>query len=73
MLKIMGMVVNLISEAGLADLVQTTKLVEVHGIPVRHYQPMEDHGQSALAETLYLAGSAQHKGAFGNEDVLTVM
>src|SRR6266849_781718 len=65
--------VDLVFQAVLTDLVEAVKLVEIHGVTVRHNQPVEDHRQPALAETLHFAVFAQSKGSFGNQDVLAVM
>ena len=65
--------VDLVFQAGLTDLVEAVKLVKIHGVAVRHNQPVEDHRQPALAETLHFAGFPQSKGSFGDQDVLAVM
>jgi hypothetical protein len=65
--------VDLVFQSSLTDLVQAVKLVKIHGVTVRHNQPMEYHRQPALAETLHFAGFAQSKGSFGNQDMLAVM
>src|SRR6266849_9317613 len=53
--------VDLVFQASFTDLVQAVKLVEIHGVTVRHNQPVENHRQPALAETLHFAGFAQSK------------
>jgi hypothetical protein len=49
-------VVDLVPQAGVADLVESLELVEADGIPVGHEHAMEDDGQACLAEGVHLLG-----------------
>src|SRR5271156_5028513 len=48
------MVVDLIPQASVADLVESLELIEADGISVGHEHPMENDGQTCLAEGVHL-------------------
>ena len=43
--------IDLIFEAGLTDLVQAVKLIEIDRVTIRHDKPVKYHGQASLAES----------------------
>ncbi len=66
-------VVDLVPQAGVADLVEPLELVEADGISVRHEQAMEHDGETCLAEGVHLLGFAEQLRACRNEQVLAVV
>ena len=65
--------IHLVAQAGFADLIQTLKLVQRHGIAVRHDEPVKDNGQPTLAEGLNFPDFTQNAGPLGNQEVLSIM
>ena len=57
-------VVDLIFQAGLADLIETVKLVEIDRIAIGHQHSMEGDGKALLAESGDLLRFAQNERAF---------
>ena len=65
-------VIDLVTQSGFADLVHALKLIQRHGVPVRHDEPVKHDGEPVLAEVgnaLYLA---QCTGTLRNEQVLAI-
>src|SRR5437016_14350083 len=54
------MVVDLIVQCGFPDLIESGGLVEVHGVTVRHDEPMEDDGQAFLSYIIDFLGLPQN-------------
>ena len=52
-------IVDLIPQAGVADLVEPFELIEADGIPIGHEHAMEHDGQTGLAEGIDLLGFAE--------------
>ena len=66
-------VVDLIPQAGVADLVEPLELIEADGIPVRHEHAMEDDGQTGLAEGVHLLRFTEQLRTCRNQQVLAVV
>jgi hypothetical protein len=47
------MVVNFVAQPSLADLVQALKLVQTHGVAIRHDEAVKHNRQSLLAEVVH--------------------
>src|SRR5215469_14117868 len=69
-------VVDLVLESGLANLIESLKLVKVNRVAVRHNHAVEDNGHTPLlAETSCadLARFSEHDCAFRYQDVLMIV
>src|SRR5271157_2494275 len=66
-------VVDLIAEAGVADLIEPLKPVEADGISIGHEDAVEGHGQTCLAKSIDLLGFAEQLGSRGDQEVLAVV
>ena len=67
------MVVDLVLHAGLADLVETVKLVEIDGVAIRHQHAVEGDGKALLAEAGDLLRIAEDERAFRDQNMLAVL
>src|ERR1035438_3224681 len=70
------MVVDLVLHAFLTDLIETVKLVEIDGVPVRHDETVKDDGHPPLlpkARRANLFSLAKNYGSLGDDDVLAVV
>ncbi len=67
------MVVNAVTEAGIAGLVETFELVEANGVTVGHDETVKEHGETGIAEDLHLSSFPENSGARGKEQMLAVM
>src|SRR5260370_18296914 len=66
-------VVDLVSETGVADLVEPLELIEADGIPVGHEHAMEHDGQTCLPKGVNLLGFAQQLRACRYQHVLAAV
>src|SRR5205807_1255440 len=67
------MVVDLVAEAGVADLVEPLKVVEAGGIAIGHNQAMKRNREPRLPEALDFPGFPQQFRANRNQQMLSVM
>src|SRR5688572_17524898 len=67
------MLVDLITQAGVADVVQSHELIEPVRATVRHHKSVERDREPTLAIGLHWVCLAEDSRAGGNEDMATVM
>src|SRR5262249_45106701 len=60
------MVVDLVAEAGVADLIETLEAVETGRKPIGHDKTVKGNGETGLAEGFDLAGLAEQLGSGRN-------
>src|SRR5262249_31270185 len=66
-------VVHLITQPGVADLIEALELVETDGISVGHDQTVKGHGKSRLAECFHSSCLAEDLAASRNQHALAVV
>jgi hypothetical protein len=67
------MMVHLIAQTRLPDLTQALKLIEVHGIAVRHDEAVKEDRQPFLSERLDFTDFAQNTASLRNKEMASVV
>src|SRR5947209_18944136 len=67
------MMVDLVCQAGFANLIQSLETIKINGVAIRHDQAMKGNRQPPLAEGVNLLGFPQELAACGNKQVLAVL
>jgi len=66
------MVVDLVTERGFPDLIETRGLIQVHSETVRHDEPVEDHGQTGLSNIADLLGFPEDASSRGYQQLRVI-